>query len=36
MNVPGFTAEASLYKSVVQYKINGNILFPSSLSLLYT
>jgi len=27
MNVPGFTAEASLYKSVVQYKINGNIRF---------
>ena len=25
MNMPGFTAEASLYKSVVQYKFNGNI-----------
>ena len=27
MNMPGFTAEGSLYKSVVHYKFNGNVRF---------
>jgi hypothetical protein len=27
MNMPGFTAESSLYKSVVHYKFNGNVRF---------
>jgi len=27
MNIPGFTAEGSLYKSVAHYKFNGNVRF---------
>ena len=32
MNMPYFTAEASLYKSVVHYKLNGNVRFQSDAS----